>query len=133
MYGLGEHGHRIVAVSGSSRGALVGGIHAAGRLDEYKRWDSALERSDVVRLLDFEFGHPGLFKGDRVIAVLRDLIGSYQIESLPIPFTAVATDVHRQREVWLKRGPLFDAIRASFAIPYVRSEERRIGKAGVST
>src|SRR3546814_20251677 len=65
---LREHCHQIVAVAGSSMGALVGGIHAAGRLDEYKRWASALERSDVVRLLDFAFGHPGLFKGDRVIA-----------------------------------------------------------------
>lgn len=125
---LREHGHQIVAVAGSSMGALVGGIHAAGRLDEYKRWASALERSDVVRLLDFAFGHPGLFKGDRVIAVLRDLIGSYQIESLPIPFTAVATDVHRQREVWLQRGPLFDAIRASIAIPMVFTPYRVDGR-----
>jgi len=116
---LREHGHEIVAVAGSSMGALVGGIYAAGRLDEYTRWASALQRSDVVRLLDFAFGHPGLFKGDRVIAVLRDLIGSYQIETLSIPFTAVATDVQRQREVWLQRGPLFDAIRASIAIPMV--------------
>lgn len=116
---LRERGHEIVAVAGSSMGALVGGIHAAGRLQEYTHWASALQRSDVVRLLDFAFGHPGLFKGDRVIGVLRELIGSYEIESLPIPFTAVATDVQRQREVWLQRGPLFDAIRASIAIPMV--------------
>lgn len=116
---LREHGHEIVAVAGSSMGALVGGIYAAGRLPEYKRWASALQRSDVVRLLDFAFGYPGLFKGDRVIAVLRDLVGAYNIEDLSIPFTAVATDVQRQREVWLQQGPLFDAIRASIAIPMV--------------
>ncbi len=125
---LREHGHEIVAVAGSSMGALVGGIYAAGRLEEYTRWASALERSDVVRLLDFAFGHPGLFKGDRVIGVLRELIGSYQIESLPIPFTAVATDVQRQREVWLQRGPLFDAIRASIAIPMVFTPYRIDGR-----
>src|SRR3546814_16936390 len=56
------------------------------------------------------------------------LIGSYQIESLPIPFTAVATDVHRQREVWLQRGPLFDAIRASIAIPMVFTPYRVDGR-----
>lgn len=125
---LREHGHEIVAVAGASMGALVGGIYAAGRLDEYTRWASALERSDVVRLLDFAFGHPGLFKGDRVIGVLRELIGSYQIESLPIPFTAVATDVQRQREVWLQSGPLFDAIRASIAIPMVFTPYRVHGR-----
>lgn len=125
---LREHGHEIVAVAGASIGALVGGIYAAGRLDEYTRWASALERSDVVRLLDFAFGHPGLFKGDRVIGVLRNLIGNYQIESLPIPFTAVATDVQRQREVWLQSGPLFDAIRASIAIPMVFTPYRVHGR-----
>jgi NTE family protein len=132
---LRERGHKIVAVAGSSMGALVGGIYAAGRLEEYTRWASALERSDVVRLLDFAFGHPGLFKGDRVIAVLRDLIGSYQIESLSIPFTAVATDVQRQREVWLQHGPLFDAIRASIAIPMVftpyRIDDRELVDGGL--
>jgi len=116
---LRAHGHEIVAVAGSSMGALVGGIYAAGRLPEYKRWASALQRGDVLRLLDFAFGHPGIFKGDRVIAVLRDLVGAHNIEDLPIPFTAVATDVQRQREVWLQRGPLFDAIHASIAIPMV--------------
>lgn len=125
---LREHGHEIVAVAGSSMGALVGGIYAAGRLPEYKRWASALQRSDVVRLLDFAFGYPGLFKGDRVIAVLRDLVGAYNIEDLSIPFTAVATDVQRQREVWLQQGPLFDAIRASIAIPMVFTPHQMNGR-----
>lgn len=116
---LQRHGHHVVAVAGSSMGALVGGIHAAGRLDEYTRWVRALQRSDVVRLLDFAFGHPGLFRGERIIATLRELVGQHRIEDLAIPFTAVATDVHRQREVWLNRGLLFDAIRASIAIPMV--------------
>lgn len=116
---LREQGHQIVAVAGSSMGALVGGIYAAGRLSEYTRWATSLQRSDVVRLLDFAFGHPGIFKGDRVIAALRDLVGAHDIQDLPIPFTAVATDVQRQREVWIQRGPLFDAIHASIAIPMV--------------
>lgn len=123
-----ERGHEIVAVAGSSMGALVGGIYAAGRLPEYKHWASALQRSDVLRLLDFAFGHPGLFKGDRVIAVLRDLVGAHNIEDLSTPFTAVATDVQRQREVWIQRGPLFDAIHASIAIPMVFTPHRMNGR-----
>lgn len=123
-----ERGYRIVGIAGSSMGALVGGIHAAGRLSEYKDWACALERSNVLRLLDFTFGFPGLIRGDRVIGALRDLVGEHAIESLPIPYTAVATDLQTQREVWLNRGPLFDAIRASIAIPMVFTPHRLDGR-----
>lgn len=112
-------GFQIAATAGASMGALVGGIHAAGRLVDYRNWVLALERGDVLRLLDFAFGHPGLIKGERLIGVMRELVGDHRIEELPIPFTAVATDLASQREVWLTRGPLFDAIRASIAIPMV--------------
>jgi NTE family protein len=77
-----------------------------------------LERRSVLGLLDLTFG-PGLLKGERIIGVLKELIGDYQIESLPIGYTAVATDLVEQREIWLNRGPLFDAIRASIAIPTI--------------
>lgn len=123
-----ERGYRIVGIVGSSMGALVGGIHAAGRLAEYKEWACALERSNVLRLLDFSFGFPGLIRGDRVIGALRDLVGEHAIEKLPIPYTAVATDLKRQREVWLNHGPLFDAIRASIAIPMVFTPHRLDGR-----
>jgi NTE family protein len=125
---LQERGYRIVGIAGSSMGALVGGIHAAGRLPHYKEWACALERGDVLRLLDFSFGFPGLIRGERVIGALRDLVGEHAIESLPIPFTAVATDLQSQREVWLNRGPLFDAIRASIAIPMVFTPYRLEGR-----
>lgn len=125
---LQERGYSVVGIVGSSMGALVGGIHAAGRLPDYKQWACALERSDVLRLLDFTFGIPGLIRGERVIAALRDLIGEHAIEHLPIPYTAVATDLHSQREVWLHRGPLFDAIRASIAIPMIFTPYRLHGR-----
>lgn len=114
---LETNGFDIRSISGSSMGALVGGIYAAGKLEAYTRWVSALEKIDVVRLLDFSFEGNGLIKGDRVMQALRDLIGGHHIEDLPISFTAVAADVDEQREVWLNRGPLFDAVRASIAIP----------------
>jgi len=116
---LEARGFEIAAIAGSSMGALVGGIHAAGKLDAYRDWAERLERNDVLRLIDVAFGAPGLIRGDRVIATLRDLVGEHRIQDLPLPYVAVATDLATQREVWFQQGPLFDAIRASIAIPMV--------------
>lgn len=121
---LQERGFRIVAVAGSSSGALIGGIFAAGKLTEYKEWVLTLQRGSVLRLLDFTFGYPGLFKGERLIGVLREMVGERLIEELPILFTAVATNLATEREVWINRGPLFDAIRASIAIPMLLTPQR---------
>lgn len=112
-------GYRIIAISGSSMGALIGGIYAAGKLDVYRDWVCELQKMDVLKLVDWTLSGAGLIKGDRIIGVLRELIGEMDIADLPIPFTAVATDLDREREVWLTRGPLFDAIRASIAIPTI--------------
>ncbi|HZX69748.1 MAG TPA: patatin-like phospholipase family protein [Rhodanobacter sp.] len=112
-------GFQIVAIAGSSMGALIGGIHAMGKLDVYRDWVCALARFDVLRLVDWTFSGGGLIKGERIIGTLRGLIGDTLIEELPLAFTAVATDLDRGREVWLSRGNLFDAIRASIAVPTV--------------
>ncbi len=119
IHWLVDNGYRIESIAGSSMGALIGGIYAAGRLDVYEKWVLALERMQVLRLLDPAFGREGLFKGERVIGVLRELVGDRAIESLPIAFTAVATDLDTGQEVWLREGKLFDAIRASIATPLV--------------
>jgi NTE family protein len=100
-------------------GALIGGIHAMGKLDVYRDWVSALARFDVLRLVDWTFSGGGLIKGEKIIGTLRGLIGDTLIEELPLAYTAVATDLDRGREVWLSRGNLFDAIRASIAVPTV--------------
>lgn len=110
-------GYRIVSIAGSSMGALVGGIYAAGKLEEYRDWVIKLQRLDVLRLLDFTWRGGGMIRGERVIGVLRELVGEHQIESLPVSYTAVAVDIDAEREVWLSRGSLFSAIRASIAIP----------------
>ncbi len=123
-----ERGLRVAAIAGSSMGALVGGIYAAGHFKAYRDWATRLQRSDVIRLVDIAFGHPGLIKGDRVIGALRELVGDHLIEDLPIPYTAVACDVEAQREVWLQKGKLFDAIRASMAIPMVFTPFRLNGR-----
>jgi NTE family protein len=116
---LTENGYDIRSISGTSMGALVGGIYATGKLGVYAEWVMALERMQVLRLLDPTFGRDGLFKGERIIGVLRELIGDRAIEELPVAFTAVATDLASGEEVWLHEGRLFDAIRASIATPLV--------------
>jgi NTE family protein len=116
---LAENGYTIRSISGSSIGALVGGIYAANKLEIYAEWVLALERMHVLRLLDPTIGSSGLLKGERIISVLRELVGDCDIEGLPISFTAVATDLDSGQEVWLRNGKLFDAIRASMATPLV--------------
>jgi NTE family protein len=116
---LCAQGFDIRSVAGSSMGALIGGVYAAGKLDEYRDWVKALQRLDVLRMLDWTFTGGGLIKGDRIVDRLKDLIGDITIEELPLSYTAVAVDLLAQREVWFSRGSLFDAIRASIAIPTV--------------
>lgn len=114
---LTEHGYEIKSIAGSSMGALVGGIYASGKLGAYAEWVLALERIEVLRLLDPSFGRAGLFKGERIIGALRQLIGDEDIDELPLSYTAVAMDLESGKEIWLREGKLFDAIRASIAIP----------------
>jgi NTE family protein len=125
---LEQQGYDIRSISGSSMGALVGGIYAAGHLTTYTKWVKALDRFDVLKLLDVSFSGSAFFKGERIISTLRELIGDSNIEDLPISFTAVATDLDESREVWLSSGPLFDAIRASIAFPTVFSAMNYHGK-----
>jgi NTE family protein len=125
---LTDNGYQIRSIAGSSMGALVGGIYATSKLEVYTEWVLALERMHVVRLLDPAFRRAGLFKGERVIGVLRELIGDFAIEDLPISFTAVATDLESGEEVWLREGQLFDAIRASMATPLVFTPFERDGR-----
>jgi NTE family protein len=114
---LAERGYEVVAVAGSSMGALVGGLLAAGRVDEYTDWVTTLSQRDVLRLLDPAVGAPGAIRLERVLARMGEILDGALIEDLPIPYTAVATDIGARREVWFSSGPLDVAIRASVAIP----------------
>lgn len=125
---LEAHGFEIVAIAGSSIGALIGGIYATGKLDVYRDWVTTLAKFDVLKLVDWTFSGGGLIKGEKIIGTLRELVGDAHIEELPLAFTAVATDIDREREVWLSRGSLFDAIRASIAIPTVFRPHRINGR-----
>ena len=114
---LEDRGFEIVALAGSSMGALVGGLHAAGGLDEFTEWALALTQRDVLRLLDLSISAPGAIRAEKIFSRVRELVGDVRIEELAVPFTAVATDLMARREVWFQRGPLDTALRASIAIP----------------
>ncbi|WP_447046091.1 patatin-like phospholipase family protein [Vreelandella sp. H-I2] len=116
---LEARGFEIIAVSGCSMGALIGGIYAAGKLPEYRDWVCTLDYLDVLRLVDVTWSPMGAMRASKVMGKLEALVGDILIENLPIPVTTVATDLVRQREVWFQNGPLLQAIRASIAVPGV--------------
>jgi NTE family protein len=116
---LQSRGYEVVGVAGSSMGALVGGLFAAGSLDEFSQWATTLTGPAVLRLLDPSISAAGVLRAGKILDAVRELLGSVTIEELAIPYTAVTTDLIAGRSVWLQRGPLDEAIRASIAIPGV--------------
>jgi NTE family protein len=113
---LAERGYDVVAIAGSSMGAIVGGVFATGKLDEYRDWVTGIGQFEMLRMIDISLSRPGL-RSDRVFAKVRSLVGDVRIEDLPIDYTAVAVDLTARREVWFQRGPLEVAMRASGANP----------------
>ena len=116
---LTERGYDIVGIAGSSMGAMIGGLQAAGRLDEFSDWAKSLTQRTILRLLDFSISAAGVMRAEKILDTVRDILGPVTIEQLPIPYTAVATDLLAGKSVWFQRGPLDEAIRASIAIPGV--------------
>ena len=116
---LQQHGYTINSVTGSSMGAVVGGVFAAGGLELFKAWACKLERTDVFKLYDFVFSSQGFLRGERVFKEIRAFVAECNIEDLPIPFKAIATDLTAQKEVVFSNGSLYSALRASSAIPAV--------------
>ena len=114
---LQARGYTITSVAGASAGSLVGGIFAAGRLQPFKQWLFGLDPVKVMALMDVSVSKNYLVKGERVINEIKSFVPDVNIEDLPIPFTAVATDLYTGEEVVFREGPLFNAIRASISIP----------------
>jgi NTE family protein len=113
---LEARGYNIACIAGCSMGSVVGGIYAAGKLKEYSDWTQSLDYLDVLRLLDVSF-RLGAIRGEKVFGKIREIVGEINIEDLAIPFTAVATDLTNQQEIWFQEGCLHQAMRASAAIP----------------
>ncbi|WP_413467650.1 patatin-like phospholipase family protein [Mycobacterium sp. RTGN3] len=125
---LRDRGHEIVGIAGSSMGALVGGLEAAGKLDEYTEWASSLTQRAVLRLLDPSLTAAGVLRAEKILDKVRDILGEVAIEDLPIPYTSVSTDLISGKSVWLQRGPVDAAIRASIAIPGVITPHEHDGR-----
>lgn len=124
---LEDHNFEIKTISGSSIGALIGGIYGAGKLDIYTKWVTALQKKDVRGLMDFAYSRSGLIRGERIMETLDHLLGDINIEDLPIKLTAVASDLDADKEVWFTKGSLFEAIRASISIPTIFTPVRYNG------
>jgi len=124
-----DRGYDVGSVVGCSMGAVIGGCYCAGKLDDYEDWVSSLSEWDVLRLLDVSLiPRNGMMKGDLITDALRELVGAQRIEDLDLPFTAVATDLGKGKEVWLDRGDLFDAMRASMAMPGIFTPKKLAGR-----
>lgn len=114
---LEEQGYEITAVAGTSMGALIGGMYAAGKLEEVKEWMVSLSVREIFSLVDMSLSLNHLVKGEKVMEALKQIVPDVNIEDLPVPFCAVATDIKNHEEVVFDKGSLYEAIRASISIP----------------
>jgi NTE family protein len=123
---LADHGIKPDVIAGTSMGAVIGGCYAAGKLDQIEAFARSLTKRRVFTMMDLSFSGMSLITGERLKAALESQLSDVKIEDLPIKFAAVATEVGSGHEVWLQRGELALAIRASYALPGV-FEPVRIG------
>lgn len=110
-------GYRINSVAGCSMGALIGGVYAAGKLEEFREWMKTVDRKKMLELTDFSLSFNHLVKGTRIIEAIMEFVPDVLIEDLPIAYCAVATDWKSGREIVFRKGSLFQAIRASISLP----------------
>ena len=124
---LEAQGYRISSIAGCSMGALIGGVYAAGKLKEFREWMKTIDRKKMLELTDFSFSINHIVKGTRIIEAIMEFVPDMDIEELPIPYCAVATDWKAGREVVFRKGSLFEAIRASISLPTFYEPVRRNG------
>src|SRR5918994_4399582 len=113
---LEERGIRPDVVCGTSIGALVGAAYASGELDRLEKWVTGLAWTNVVRLMDLTW-RGGLIRGTRLFTLFRTIFQDREISELPVPYGAIATELHSGRELWLRQGNVLEAVRASCAMP----------------
>jgi len=116
---LEKAGYEIHSIVGTSMGALIGGVYAMGRMEDYKNWMTSLDRRKVFSLVDFTISSHGLVKGDRVLNRMQEIIPDQKIQDLPIYFAAMAVDLVKREAVKFEKGSFYEAVRASIAIPNV--------------
>ena len=111
------HGIRPDVIVGTSIGAVAGGCYAGGQLDAFELWARGLTRRGILSYLDISLAGAGLIGGGRISALLDTVLADTLIETLPIRFATITTEVGTGHEIWLTRGRLVDALRASYALP----------------
>lgn len=116
---LEKQGFEIKSIAGNSMGAFIAAMYAMDKLQEYKEWVLTLDKVNVFKLIDFTFSSQGLIKGDRVFNKMKTFFPDRNIEDLKIPYVAVAADITNMKEVVFTEGSIYDAVRASVAIPTV--------------
>ena len=114
---LESRGYEITSIAGTSIGSLIGGMYAAGKLPEVKDFLFSLNGWKVFGLMDISISRNHLVKGDKIIEALQEIVPDVNIEDLPIPYKAIATDLLTGEEVIFDKGDLFPAVRASISIP----------------
>jgi NTE family protein len=112
-----KEGYDIVEISGTSIGSLVAAFYACGKLDKFKKWILKLDKIKTFSLMDFTVSQSGIIKGDKVFSSLKKIIPDEKIENLKIPISIIATDIFNNKEVVIRSGSMYDAIRASCSIP----------------
>ena len=120
-------GYHITSIAGCSMGALIGGVYAAGKLEDFREWMKTIDRKKMLELTDFSFSLNHLVKGSRIIEAIMEFVPDMAIEDLPLPYCAVATDWISGKEVVFRKGSLFEAIRASISLPTFYEPVRRDG------
>lgn len=114
---LEHNGYRIRSIAGSSMGALIGGMYATGKLDDFKKWMMTIDKRKILSLIDLSLSISHIVKGDKIIDALKEIVPDVYIEDLPIEYKAIATDWENGREIVFTKGSLYEAIRASISIP----------------
>ncbi len=125
---LAAAGIRPDVITGTSIGAVIAGVYAAGHLDEFEAWARNLTRRRVFGYLDFSLAGSGLIGGERLFSRLDAGLGDVTFEDLPLRMAAVATELRTNHEIWLTRGRLADALRASCALPGIFPPSRIGGR-----
>ena len=125
---LAKAGYDFDIIAGTSIGAVVGGCYAAGKLDDLEDFVLSLTRRRVFGLMDFNIGGSGLISGNKLSSLLDQHLGDMQIEDLPGKFIAVATEMRTGHEIWLQKGHMVNALRASYALPGVFKPTNFMGR-----
>lgn len=125
---LKRQGFNFDIIAGCSIGSLVGGMYLSNKLDTLEAWALSLNKMKIVRFLDLKVRSGGLIGGERLLNEIKKHVGAVQIQDLPVPYVAIATDLVTGHEIWVQEGGLAEAMRASFSLPGVFPPVRHEGR-----